>query len=519
MISMDAVIELPAAANSSIDTSRPVVVNPAQSAGPFSFDEVMGLMVDTIQAYGHELIRVRRKTTELQSMIRILEANLVGEVDGDLPDTPSGEGAVGDFNSVDTYIQGARRVAKKMYRPPLEQSPSLDIEFSQAELLRARVKSQSMKSFTEPNSPNQALALESLATPSPPDSARLNDGLNELPVFRSQSPDSGGQNSRNAPRGRRPSIVQQMNQRADDRDEEARAKMDEMQSEMKAMSETVQQMQNARLDDAAAMATVEAQNKEALKLQASESVMLKAMLAEAAAKEEASRAASAVSAAEGEEAVGKAMALAKKAAEAAEAAATRAEMIKTTSSPGVAKPNRQEIDPLTVDDPIATFAAKKAEEAAKKADDQAKAALKAELKGIKSDVSGLQEKLNNPKPLAPAAAAAPTVPLPPLLTRRSLVVAVVLVHAPTSLTLAVLSRCEPAFELFGVVAVGVLPGAVPGPPHAGGHRGRAFASSPVILVRRALLLLRLHKLLLLLVVWWVPFLLLQLLGGDWGRRA
>jgi hypothetical protein len=40
---------------------------------PFSFDECLGLTVDTIQAYGHELSRLRRQNEVFKEMIHALE--------------------------------------------------------------------------------------------------------------------------------------------------------------------------------------------------------------------------------------------------------------------------------------------------------------------------------------------------------------------------------------------------------------------------------------------------------------
>jgi len=43
------------------------------SLGPFSFDECLGLMVDTMQAYGFELAKFRKENDDFKQMITILE--------------------------------------------------------------------------------------------------------------------------------------------------------------------------------------------------------------------------------------------------------------------------------------------------------------------------------------------------------------------------------------------------------------------------------------------------------------
>ena len=41
--------------------------------GLFSFDAALGLMVDTIQAYGHEIQSLRHKHEQMNTMMSILE--------------------------------------------------------------------------------------------------------------------------------------------------------------------------------------------------------------------------------------------------------------------------------------------------------------------------------------------------------------------------------------------------------------------------------------------------------------
>jgi len=89
---------------------------------PFSSDEFNNLMVDSVQSYGHEIIQLRRNQEDLLALIKLLEANLVGEVDKD--DTAELLSKSMEGDGLNILVLTAKRVAQKMYRPPIMLSSS-----------------------------------------------------------------------------------------------------------------------------------------------------------------------------------------------------------------------------------------------------------------------------------------------------------------------------------------------------------------------------------------------------------
>jgi len=104
-----------------------------QSSEPFSFDEFFGMVVDSLQIYGNEVIKLRKQNESFREMIKTLEENLVGETEeaDREPARPHTPAATSRTKRLEQYVVHARDLAKKMYRPPIDFATQ--DEFAEAE--------------------------------------------------------------------------------------------------------------------------------------------------------------------------------------------------------------------------------------------------------------------------------------------------------------------------------------------------------------------------------------------------
>ena len=82
--------------------------------GPFSFDEMFGLVVDSLQIYGNEVIKLRGQNLKTRQMLKTLEANLVGELEEDGASRPQTPAAHHRTAQIETFVSRAAAVSYRL---------------------------------------------------------------------------------------------------------------------------------------------------------------------------------------------------------------------------------------------------------------------------------------------------------------------------------------------------------------------------------------------------------------------